>query len=277
MIPERIKNWLIKERRLGANEIACLGWNGRAIVIPIRRRDGSIFNKYRRDPDVKEGLRYFADAGGGRTLYGAELITPEVKTIWIAEGELDALRLRSLGLTAVSATCGANTWDETWNELFRGKEVYIWYDADHSGRRGARRVAENLAGIARQVWIVSHDPTKGGKDLTDFLRHHKLGSAMISPFAGRPKRKRESFTSDIFSEKTHSIMDILDRYDIHHGGVRREMSIKCPFHDDKMPSLSINTEKNLWFCHAGCGGGNVYSFVMKMENCDFKEALRLLA
>ncbi len=30
----------------------------------------------------------------------------------------------------------------------------------------------------------------------------------------------------------------------------------CPFHNDKQPSFSFNSETGLWKCHAGCGQGN---------------------
>lgn len=48
---------------------------------------------------------------------------------------------------------------------------------------------------------------------------------------------------------------------------------RCPFHEDRLASLSINDEKGLWYCFAGCGGGDVFSFIMKAEKCDFRSAL----
>jgi DNA primase len=38
---------------------------------------------------------------------------------------------------------------------------------------------------------------------------------------------------------------------------------RCPFHDDQNPSLGVNTEKNYWYCFAGCGGGSIIDFWMK--------------
>ena len=44
----------------------------------------------------------------------------------------------------------------------------------------------------------------------------------------------------------------------------------CPFHNDRDPSLSVNTEKGFFLCF-GCGvGGNAINFVMKAENISFK-------
>jgi len=54
-------------------------------------------------------------------------------------------------------------------------------------------------------------------------------------------------------------------------------SALCPFHNEKTPSFSVSREKQIFKCF-GCGeGGNVISFVMKMENLPFLDAVRQLA
>src|SRR5262249_10591850 len=55
-----------------------------------------------------------------------------------------------------------------------------------------------------------------------------------------------------------------------------EAAALCPFHDDTNPSLSVNVETGLWCCHAGCGGGDVFSFVMKRDEVDFPQAVQTL-
>ena len=51
----------------------------------------------------------------------------------------------------------------------------------------------------------------------------------------------------------------------------------CPFHHEKTPSFSVNSEKQFYYCF-GCGAaGNVFGFLMEMENCDFPEAVKKLA
>nr|WP_317333933.1 DNA primase [uncultured Romboutsia sp.] len=51
----------------------------------------------------------------------------------------------------------------------------------------------------------------------------------------------------------------------------------CPFHGEKTPSFYINTSKQIYKCF-GCGeGGDVINFVMKIENLDFMDAVKLLA
>jgi DNA primase len=51
----------------------------------------------------------------------------------------------------------------------------------------------------------------------------------------------------------------------------------CPFHGEKTPSFSVHATRQFYHCF-GCGvSGDVFTFVMKMENISFPEALRLVA
>jgi len=57
----------------------------------------------------------------------------------------------------------------------------------------------------------------------------------------------------------------------------RNFKAACPFHNEKTPSFVVNPDKQIFHCF-GCGvGGNVVSFVMKQDNMDFPEAIRVLA
>ncbi|MDZ7725754.1 MAG: DNA primase [candidate division KSB1 bacterium] len=51
----------------------------------------------------------------------------------------------------------------------------------------------------------------------------------------------------------------------------------CPFHKEKTPSFSVNPDLQIFHCF-GCGaGGNVFTFLMKMEGVTFPEAVKQLA
>jgi len=51
----------------------------------------------------------------------------------------------------------------------------------------------------------------------------------------------------------------------------------CPFHKEKTPSFSVNPDLQIFHCF-GCGaGGNVFTFIMKMEGITFPEAVKILA
>ncbi len=57
----------------------------------------------------------------------------------------------------------------------------------------------------------------------------------------------------------------------------RGMMGLCPFHGEKSPSFSVDDERGFYHCF-GCGaGGNVFKFVMQMENVSFPEAVRKVA
>ena len=51
----------------------------------------------------------------------------------------------------------------------------------------------------------------------------------------------------------------------------------CPWHDDSRPSLQVNPERQSFKCWVCDIGGDIFSFIMKMEGVDFREALQMLA
>jgi DNA primase len=54
------------------------------------------------------------------------------------------------------------------------------------------------------------------------------------------------------------------------------LKAKCPFHGDRYPSFSVNSDGQYFNCF-GCGvGGDVIKFLMLYENITFMEAIKIL-
>ena len=51
-----------------------------------------------------------------------------------------------------------------------------------------------------------------------------------------------------------------------------QQMLKCPFHEDKTASLSVNLQKGIWSCKAGCGQGGLINFEIKRNGGDNKSA-----
>ena len=72
------------------------------------------------------------------------------------------------------------------------------------------------------------------------------------------------------------IIDIASQYTTLRRRGRKHVGL-CPFHSEKDPSFTVDSEKQLFHCF-GCGvGGDVFTLVMEKENLTFPEALNHLA
>lgn len=85
--------------------------------------------------------------------------------VFIVEGEKDVNNLATLGYTATSPPFGAGRWDNSFNQYFEGKEVYIIPDNDDVGKQHAETVAQQILTVTDKVKIL--DLTRTYKDLKE--------------------------------------------------------------------------------------------------------------
>ncbi|MFK8115291.1 MAG: DNA primase [Rubripirellula sp.] len=88
-----------------------------------------------------------------------------------------------------------------------------------------------------------------------------------------------SITDFDLKERVRSATDIVDvigaTLELHPRG--RDFLARCPWHNDKRPSLTVNQERQTWKCWPCDVGGDVFSFVMRRDGVEFPVALRTLA
>jgi hypothetical protein len=154
-------------------------------------------------------------------------------------------------------------------------------------REAARQLASALAGqppVVRQA-VLSVLASQGAKnepwasrigDVYDQIdRLRKIAITRLESRACRAERRREPLPVE--RARAIPITTVFERYGV---SLRRQgysFVAKCPFHDDRRPSLSVDPQENLWFCHVCQVGGDSIRLVEQLNNISFAEAVRELA
>jgi DNA primase len=175
-IPDRIRQYLnargitdaaIDAYRLGWGEFYGKWW----ITIPIKDIDGNfVFFKLRQDPNEgDEKITY--PKGIEAQIYGWETLINANNLLVICEGELDRLALLSKNIPAITSTHGAMTFKDEWCEkVGKGRKIYICFDNDEAGKKGAERVAKMVENGGNKTYIITLPQEVGeGGDITDYL------------------------------------------------------------------------------------------------------------
>lgn len=86
------------------------------------------------------------------------------------------------------------------------------------------------------------------------------------------------YSEDLIEEviSQNDIVDVISEYVTLKKSGRNFMGL-CPFHREKTPSFCVSMDKQIYKCFGCSEGGNVISFVMKLENLEFWETVEYLA
>ncbi len=161
---------VIDDYKLGYGQFYRKPW----ITIPIKDIYGNYsFFKLRQDPALGNDKITYPKGAEAQVYDWENIIKPDNRVV-ICEGELDRLLLQSQMISAITSTHGAGTFKQEWAEkLIKNQEinqVYICFDRDEAGRKGAERVAKMVESGGYETYIITL-PEKVGEhgDITDYF------------------------------------------------------------------------------------------------------------
>jgi len=174
-----IRAYLTKDRGIPISTIKRyhIGWDGERYTIPIYNKFGICVNVRRYSNAVQGRMKMlpYKDGYGANKLYPIDVLFAN-DTVILHEGEWDTLIQLSKGFPALTNTAGAGSWNKAWTEMFRDKTVYICYDVDEAGKKGAIRIAKILCQVAKEVRIITLPlaGTHDDNDISDFYQKHGM-------------------------------------------------------------------------------------------------------
>lgn len=148
--------------------------------------------------------------------------------LWLVEGVIDGLSLYQLGYRNIASTNSTSGWAEKQTDniaySLRNKTVVILFDADASGFKGARKIAEKFNEFEVDHAILEL-PTRLGNDINDALQRKKKGlQKWLEATYQRLNPDEVKFTKAFFDGKLKSLQliptGILEVDEALHGGFR---------------------------------------------------------
>ncbi len=315
ILQENIKKWL-NERAISDHILDTFGimYDGERLVIPVHDEQNRVlFYKYRRNPFSDKGPKYSYDSGSSMQLYGIQFLS-NTHTVFICEGELDVLAMKTQGYIAVSTTGGSGSFNEEWSKYFINKKVFIIYDNDDAGIKGAIKVQQKIQ-WADIIWL----PDRGGvNDITDYfvmgkdfmkliahaknyylpeelLRLNKFAEMIkLERRTSKFKKELDTLTDSFILPKLNSYkkkvlkgkstsagsaMKLAEAKSVpitNYVDFNTSMFARCLWHDDSNPSMYYYESTNKVYCFSCSEGGDVIDVVMNINDVKLKEALEII-
>jgi DNA primase len=270
-------------------DLHMLGWNGHRITIPIFDQERRLlFFRLAKDPeDHLPTPKMLTPPNGWVELYGWERLKAKCPRIVICEGEFDRLVLEGQGIGTVTSTGGAGVFKEEWAAAFQViPEVYLCFDQDMAGDAGVLRVGR-LIPHAKVVNLP--DEVGEGGDVTDFFV--RLGKSRedflrlleaAKPIPAEALKRRFDLGTDGGKDRTE-IVELKARLLLTEVATKYltlqltgdTLVARCPFHEDHSPSFVIFPRSQTFYCFGCQARGDVLSFLMRIEQVGFRDALDL--
>ena|SRR3990167_3473250 len=127
---------------------------------------------------------------------------------------------------------------------------------------------------ADQKWIYQHIIEGVNEKIELLTKQLKRELFTISFLKGTKEIKAGKITeADVAQAKTIPIESV---YSGQLRKVGRTLIGQCPFHTDKSPSFTIYTHTNRFWCFGCSAGGDSVDFIMRINSCNFLEAVKIL-
>jgi DNA primase len=292
-LPERLRTYLNSRGIPDAIiDRYFLGWNGSRITIPVFNEKGICASfRLAKDPDdSSDAPKMLSMRGSSVDLYGWEALRLKPQRVAICEGEFDRLVLAANGFPAVTSTGGAGSFDPEWADAFADiPEVFICFDRDEAGRKGALRVSRM---ITHAKLVELPEEVGEGGDITDFFVRLGRNAGDFEKLLAQAISAPPEPESDSKPAKPLRLdAQVRERV----ARIKREIPIErivgsylelrasgatlvglCPFHEDHSPSFTVFPETRTFYCFGCRMAGDVLSFLQKVEHLTFHQALRSL-
>lgn len=155
---------------------------GHEIVREVRTKDGKKYLNHRgSDGHWWSGL---GESQHDDLLYNHELLAKSgIETpVYICEGPKDAKTMADMGLLSISQLAGSKAkWNPEWNELLRGRWIFIMQDNDKAGEDRTEYLRGELK-TAGRMFVVTFENMAEGADVTDWVQENKATSDELKKY-----------------------------------------------------------------------------------------------